>query len=205
MKTLWRFMETFHLLFAQLRDGFSILLRERWRWTTCWEAMDVCDRKFCGESRRINSRRPYYNAQFLSLGTWCKLRKSAHAIVHEQLGWSKRCARWIPHQLTTEQKEQRVTIRRNWLQLFEPEGPKRFSDVVTGDECRISFFTMKDKHSDMVWVAEDKLRPEILKTGFRSRRECSPISSILRGLLLSTWCPTKLQPCLVYTSPSPRD
>ena len=194
MKTLWRFMETFHLLFAQLRDGFSILLRERWRWTTCWEATDVCDRKFCGESRRINSRRPYYNTQILSLGAWCKLRKSAHAIVHEQLGWSKRCARWIPHQLTTEQKEQRVTIRRNWLQLFEPEGPKRFSDVVTSDECQISFFTMKDKHSDMVWVAEDKLRPEVLKTGFRSRRECSPISSILRGLLLSTWCPTKLQP-----------
>ena len=170
MKTLWRFMETFHLLFAQLRDGFSILLRERWRWTTCWEAMDVCDRKFCGESRRINSRRPYYNTQILSLGAWCKLRKSAHAIVHEQLGWSKRCARWIPHQLTTEQKEQRVTIRRNWLQLFEPEGPKRFSDVVTGDECWISFFTMKDKHSNMVWVAEDEPRPEVLKTGFRSRK-----------------------------------
>ena len=91
-----------------------------------------------------------------------------------------------PHQLTTEQKEQRVTICRNWLQLFEPDGPKRFSDVVTGDECWISFFTMKDKHSDMVWVAEDKPRSEVLKTGFRSRRECSPIFSILRGLLLST-------------------
>ena len=125
MKTLWRFMETFHLLFAQLRDGFSILLRERWRWTTCWEAMDVCDRKFCGESRRINSRRPYYNAQFLSLGTWCKLRKSAHAIVHEQLGWSKRCARWIPHQLTTEQKEQRAksaAIAWNYLNQMALRG-----------------------------------------------------------------------------------
>ena len=33
-----------HLLFAQLLDGFSILLRERWRWTRCWEATDVCDR-----------------------------------------------------------------------------------------------------------------------------------------------------------------
>ena len=56
------------------------------------------------------------------------------------------------------------------MQLFEPEGPKRFSDVVTGDECWISFFTMKDKHSNMVWVAEDEPRPEVLKTGFRSRK-----------------------------------
>ena len=126
--------------------------------------------EFCGESRRINSRRPNYNSQILSLGTWCKLRKSAHAIVHEQLCWSKRRARWIPHQLTTEQKEQRAKICRNCLQLFEPDGPKRFSDVVTGDECWISFFTMKDKHSNMVWVAEDEPRPEVLKTGFRSRK-----------------------------------
>ena len=29
---------------------------------------------------------------------------------------------------------------------------------------------MKDKHSNMVWVAEDELRPEVLKTGFRSRK-----------------------------------
>ena len=75
-----------------------------------------------------------------------------------------------PHQLTTEQKEQRATICRNCLQLFEPDGPKRFSDVVTGDECWITFFTMKDKHSNMVWVDEEEPRPEVLKTGFRSRK-----------------------------------
>ena len=133
--------------------------------------MDVCDRKFCGESRRINSRRPYYNTQILSLGTWCKLRKSAHAIVDEHLDWLVQEVRKMdPHQLTTEQKEQRATICRNCLQLFEPDGPKRFSDAVTGDECWISFFTMKDKHSNMVWVAEDEPRPEVLKTGFRSRK-----------------------------------
>ena len=63
-----------------------------------------------------------------------------------------------------------VTICRNWLLLFEQDGPKRFSDVVTGDECWISFFTMKDKHSNMVWVAEDEPHLEVLKTGFRSRK-----------------------------------
>ena len=63
-----------------------------------------------------------------------------------------------------------VTIYRNRLQLFEQDGPKRFSDVVTGDECWISFFTMKDKHSNMVWVVEDEPHLEVLKTGLRSRK-----------------------------------
>ena len=95
---------------------------------------------------------------------------SAHAIAHEQLGRSKRYARWVPNQLTIEQKEQRVASGRNLLHEFEANGPQRFSDVVTGDECWISFFTMKDKRSNMVWLAENEPRPEVLKTGFRSRK-----------------------------------
>ena len=95
---------------------------------------------------------------------------SAHAIAHEQLGRSKRYARWVPNQLTIEQKEQRVATGRNWLHEFEANGPQRFSDVVTGDECWISFFTMKDKRSNMVWLVENEPRPEVLKTGFRSRK-----------------------------------
>lgn len=43
-------------------------------------------------------------------------------------------------------------------------------DVETGDQCWNSFFTMKDKRSYMVWLAEDEPRPEVLKTGFRSRK-----------------------------------
>jgi histone-lysine N-methyltransferase SETMAR len=42
--------------------------------------------------------------------------------------------------------------------------------VVTGDECWISFFTMKDKRSNMVWMTDDEPRPEVLKTSFRSRK-----------------------------------
>ena len=37
---------------------------------------------------------------------------SAHTIVHEQLCWSKKCARWVPRQLTKEQRDRRVTICR---------------------------------------------------------------------------------------------
>ena len=77
----------------------------------------------------------------------------------------------VPHHLATKQKEQRVTIQCcNWLQECELNGRKRFSYVVRGDEGWACFFTMKNKRSNMVWLAEDEPHPEILKTGFRSRK-----------------------------------
>ncbi|PAA51606.1 hypothetical protein BOX15_Mlig028961g1 [Macrostomum lignano] len=37
---------------------------------------------------------------------------SAHNIMHEQLGRTKTCARWVPHLLTPEQQAERVRICR---------------------------------------------------------------------------------------------
>uniref|UniRef100_A0A1I8I3Y0 HTH_Tnp_4 domain-containing protein n=1 Tax=Macrostomum lignano TaxID=282301 RepID=A0A1I8I3Y0_9PLAT len=108
---------------------------------------------------------------------------SAHNIMHEQLGRTKTCARWVPHLLTPEQQAERVRICRLWLQMFEPHGPRRLSDVITGDECWISFFTMKDKQSNMVWLAEDEPRPEVLKTGFRSRKRMFTIFFNSQGVV----------------------
>jgi histone-lysine N-methyltransferase SETMAR len=112
---------------------------------------------------------PSVTLRFLSLELGISYG-SAHTIMHDHLKRSKKCARWVPHQLSEEQKNQRVQMCQEWLAMFEPNGPKRLSDVVTGDECWISFFTMKDKRSNMVWLSEDEPRPEVLKTGFRSRK-----------------------------------
>ena len=74
--------------------------------------------------------------------------------------------------LTEEQKSERVRICCLWLSEFESGGPKRFSDVATGDECWIFFFTNRDKQSNMVWLSDEEPepRPQILKEGFRSRK-----------------------------------
>lgn len=63
---------------------------------------------------------------------------SAHTIMHEHLRKSKRCARWIPHLLTEDQKAERVHVCQEWLEMFKNDGRRRLSDVVTGDECWIS-------------------------------------------------------------------
>ena len=120
-------------------------------------------------ARAIIDKDPTVTLRFLSLELGVSYG-SAHDIVHEQLGLRKKCARWIPHLLTEEQKSKRVRICRLWLAEFEPNGSKRFSDVATGDECWISFFTTRDKQSNMVWLSDEEPRPQILKEGFRSRK-----------------------------------
>ena len=106
---------------------------------------------------------------------------NAHTIVHEELGRSRKLARWVPHQLM--QKE------------------KRFCGVVTGDECLTSFFTMEQKMQrygvdDRGWAttrgAEDRilLETEIVRHLLRP---------ILKGILL--WTSQTKQRSLLNTTP----
>ena len=44
---------------------------------------------------------------------------SAHHIIHDVLQFHKVCARWVPHQLIAELKEQRVDACQEFLKLFE--------------------------------------------------------------------------------------
>ena len=116
---------------------------------------------------------------------------SAHTIMHDKLGRSKRCSRWVPHMLTDDQCKERVRICHQWLQMFSPNGPKRLSDVITGDECWISFSTMKDKVSNMAWLTEDEPRPEVLKAGFRSRKRMFTIFFNTQGVVALDILPDK--------------
>ena len=67
---------------------------------------------------------------------------------------------------------------------FKPNGPKRLSDVVTGDECWILYFVTSHKQRNMVWLAEDDPRPQILKPGFRSRKRMFTIFFNTRGSII---------------------
>ena len=95
---------------------------------------------------------------------------SAYSIVNQNARKSKKCARLVPHQLTEELKQHRVTICRSWLEEFKPNGLKIFSDVVTGNAYCVSLFIVKDKQPSMVCMAEDEPHSDVLKTGFRARK-----------------------------------
>ena len=81
----------------------------------CWKATDVCDRQFWERAEALIVEDPSITLRFLALELGVSYG-SGHAIVQEQFGLSKNCARWVPHRLTTEQKEQRVAICQRWFQ-----------------------------------------------------------------------------------------
>jgi len=70
---------------------------------------------------------------------------SIKTILHEKLGLRKISARWVPHKLTDEQKRKRVEFCQTNLADFGENGRKRLTDIVTGDETWIYFYTTPDK------------------------------------------------------------
>ena len=55
-----------------------------------------------------------------------------YRIIHEELGMKKVGARWVAHFLTGAHKW-RVKCSKQMLAMFEPQGPKRLTDVVRGE------------------------------------------------------------------------
>ncbi|GFR84921.1 transposase [Elysia marginata] len=54
--------------------------------------------------------------------------------------------------------------------MFEPHGPKRLSDIVTGDETWFPFFIIQSKRLNRMWVDGQGDRPVVLRPGFQSRK-----------------------------------
>ena len=63
-----------------------------------------------------------------------------HKIIHEELHMKKVVCRWIPHNLTEQQKEERVRISKLTLKLLNDGGHCIISKIVTGDEVYTLFF-----------------------------------------------------------------
>ncbi|GFR68529.1 transposase [Elysia marginata] len=55
---------------------------------------------------------------------------TVHTILTQHLRMKKVFVRWIPHLLTVDQKRERVRCAVELLNMFEPLGLKRLSDIV---------------------------------------------------------------------------
>lgn len=80
-------------------------------------------------------------------------------ILHKHLGLSKRCCRWIPHHLTNDQKEARVTWSRDMLEKFNGGVAKSVYNIVTGDESWIYQYDPETKQQSSVWCLQDEAPP----------------------------------------------
>ena len=80
-------------------------------------------------------------------------------ILHDCLGVRKRCARWVPHNLSEEQKLGRVDWCTHMLRKFDRGRSPRVWDIVTGDETWVYQYDPETKQQSAVWVFPDEILP----------------------------------------------
>ena len=80
-------------------------------------------------------------------------------MLHDCLGVRKRCARWVPHNLSEEQKQGRVDWCTHMLRKFDGGRSPRVWDIVTGDGTWVFQYDPETKQQSAVWVFPDENPP----------------------------------------------
>lgn len=80
-------------------------------------------------------------------------RGTIFTIIHHHLKLKKITSRWVPHELNTFQKRDRVKFCRENLERYR-KGSGRLCDIVTGDETWIYLRQVGRKQSNATWVRE---------------------------------------------------
>ena len=80
-------------------------------------------------------------------------------ILHDCLGERKRCARWVPHNLSEEQKRGSVDWCIHILRKIDAGRSPRVWVIVTGDETWVCQYDPETKQQSAVWVFPDENPP----------------------------------------------
>lgn len=82
-----------------------------------------------------------------------------HKILHEELWVRKLISRWVPHNLSEEQKAARVTWCKANLERFNGGASNHVFDIVSGDETWIYSYEPDSKTQSTVWTFVNELKP----------------------------------------------
>jgi histone-lysine N-methyltransferase SETMAR len=91
-------------------------------------------------------------------------RGTIETIIHDHLKMKKVTSRWVPHNLTLEQKQERVRICQANLAKFQ-SGSWRLCDIITGDETWIYFKQIGRKASNACWINEGQNPNTVVRQG----------------------------------------
>ena len=91
-------------------------------------------------------------------------RGTIEAIIHKHLKMKKLVSRLIPHELTEQNRKDRVRICIENLVKFD-DGTWRLCDAVTGDESWFYWRQVGKKQSNKSWVAEGEKARTVVKIG----------------------------------------
>jgi histone-lysine N-methyltransferase SETMAR len=85
-------------------------------------------------------------------------------ILHDHLHLRKITSRWVPHELSAKNRQDRVRMCKENLDKFE-SGAWRLCDVVTGDESWFYWRQIGRKQSNACWVATGESPRTVVRQG----------------------------------------
>ena len=85
-------------------------------------------------------------------------------IVHEYLDMRKLCSKWVPRELTIDQKQQRIDDSKECLELFNRNKSEFLRRYMTMDETWLHHFTPESNRQSAEWTARDEPTPKRRKT-----------------------------------------
>ena len=151
------------------------------RWAMVWSTKHCHERECHRAGEACYSTWPTY----LNSGNnwnllYYLLHGIIHRIIHEELGMKKVC--------TGAHRMETVRCAKQMIAMFEPQGPKRLTDAVTGDESFISFY---GKPSKQVWLGSIKpgTNQPSSDMDFRTQTGSSLYLSTTMDPWWSTFCP----------------
>jgi transposase len=84
---------------------------------------------------------------------------SVGRILRDNLGYSKKSARWVPRLLKQEEKDARVNFCRQFLTDFKDGTSANFQNIVTGDKAWFHFLDPETKRSNPKFGRKKERRP----------------------------------------------
>jgi histone-lysine N-methyltransferase SETMAR len=111
--------------------------------------------------RALNDENPHISIRYMVFETGLSY-DTINRIIHDGLKLKKLCARWIPHELTERNKQQRMQLCQENLAKLE-SGQWRLCDIVTADESWIYHRGIGSKQSNMAWCSEGASAPTVVR------------------------------------------
>ncbi|QQP42126.1 Putative DD34D transposase, partial [Caligus rogercresseyi] len=87
-------------------------------------------------------------------------KKRVGHIVHEYLDMRKLCAKWVPRELTIDQKQRRIDDSEQCLKLFNRNQSEFLRRNVTMDETWLHHFTPESNRQSAEWIAYHEPNPK---------------------------------------------
>ncbi|KAI6648784.1 hypothetical protein LOD99_7047 [Oopsacas minuta] len=100
---------------------------------------------------------------------------AVHTVLHQSLQLRKLCARWIPHQLHPEQKQNRVKWCHEMLTKFKNGTLRDISKIITDDETWIYHYDPETKQQSRQWLKLEKVSQQRFVELSTPRNKCMHI------------------------------